>query len=88
MEQELGMQLPEEVRVVAVEETADTVYLVFLALRLGGCPGGRRALRSGARGGGRRLGRTKRGNNLRVRLGKAITVTATSRLHATSIQVG
>jgi hypothetical protein len=29
VEQELGTQLPEEVRVVAVEETADTLYLVL-----------------------------------------------------------
>jgi hypothetical protein len=29
VEQELGTRLPEEVRVVAVEETADTVYLVL-----------------------------------------------------------
>jgi len=28
-EQELGVRLPEEVRVVAVEETADTIYLVL-----------------------------------------------------------
>ena len=29
VEQELGTRLPEEVRVVAVEETTDTVYLVL-----------------------------------------------------------
>ena len=29
MEQELGVRLPEEVRVRAVEETADTIYLVL-----------------------------------------------------------
>ena len=29
VEQELGTRLPEEVRVVAVEETADTAYLVL-----------------------------------------------------------
>jgi hypothetical protein len=29
VEQELGSRLPEEVRVVAVEETADTIYLVL-----------------------------------------------------------
>jgi hypothetical protein len=29
VEQELGVTLPEEVRVVAVEESADTVYLVL-----------------------------------------------------------
>jgi len=28
-ERELGVRLPEEVRVVAVEETADTIYLVL-----------------------------------------------------------
>ena len=29
VEQELGARLPEEVRVVALEETADTIYLVL-----------------------------------------------------------
>jgi hypothetical protein len=29
VEQELGSRLPEEVRVVAVEETSDTIYLVL-----------------------------------------------------------
>jgi len=29
VEEDLGTRLPEEVRVVAVEETADTVYLVL-----------------------------------------------------------
>jgi hypothetical protein len=29
VEQDLGTRLPEEVRVVAVEETADTIYLVL-----------------------------------------------------------
>jgi hypothetical protein len=29
MERELGTQLPENLRVVAVEETADTIYLVL-----------------------------------------------------------
>jgi hypothetical protein len=29
VEEELGTQLPEEVRMVAVEETADTVYLML-----------------------------------------------------------
>jgi hypothetical protein len=29
VEEELGMRLPEDVRVVAVEETADTIYLVL-----------------------------------------------------------
>jgi hypothetical protein len=53
VEQELGTRLPEEVRVVAVEETADTIYLVLpSASSLGG---GRRSLRSGAGGGGRQL---------------------------------
>jgi hypothetical protein len=32
VEQELGARLPEEVRVVAVEETADTIYLVLTSL--------------------------------------------------------
>jgi hypothetical protein len=31
VEQELGTRLPEEVRVVAVEETQDTIYLVLPA---------------------------------------------------------
>jgi hypothetical protein len=31
LEQELGARLPEEVRVVAVEETQDTIYLVLPA---------------------------------------------------------
>ena len=54
IERELGTQLPEEVRVVAVEETADTIYLV-LPSASAGRRGGRRALRPGARDGGRRL---------------------------------
>ena len=29
MEEELGTRLPEEVRIVAVEKTADTIYLVL-----------------------------------------------------------
>ena len=29
VEQELGTRLPEEMRIVAVEETADTIYLVL-----------------------------------------------------------
>jgi hypothetical protein len=29
MEREIGTQLPEDLRVVAVEETADTIYLVL-----------------------------------------------------------
>ena len=33
VEQELGSQLPEEVRVVTVEETADTIYLVLPGTR-------------------------------------------------------
>jgi hypothetical protein len=52
VEEELGTRLPEEVRVVAVEETQDTIYLV---LPSASPLGGRRALRSGAGGGGRRL---------------------------------
>ena len=41
VEEKLGMRLPEEVRVVAVEETQDTIYLVLpSASPLGG--GGRR----------------------------------------------
>ena len=54
MEQELGTQLPEEVRVVTVEESADTVYLVFQHLDGRRC--GRRTFRSRARVGGWGLG--------------------------------
>ena len=35
-EQELGTQLPEEVRVVAVEESADTIYLVLPSTSMAG----------------------------------------------------
>ena len=37
VEQELGMRLPEGVRVLAMEETADTIYLVLPSI-----PDGRR----------------------------------------------
>jgi hypothetical protein len=41
VEQELGTRLPEDVRVVAVEETPDTIYLVLpSASPLGGDEGG------------------------------------------------
>lgn len=40
MEQELGVRLPEEVRVVAVEETADTIYLVLPRTSPAGGEGG------------------------------------------------
>ena len=36
VEQELGTRLPEEVRVVAVEETADTIYLVLPSTPMAG----------------------------------------------------
>jgi hypothetical protein len=36
MEQELGVQLPAEVRVQAVEETADTIYLVLPSVSTAG----------------------------------------------------
>ena len=36
VEQELGTQLPEEVRVVAVEESADTIYLVLPSTSMAG----------------------------------------------------
>jgi hypothetical protein len=36
MEQELGTRLPEDVRVVAVEESPDTVYLVLPPSQAGG----------------------------------------------------
>ena len=42
VEQELGSRLPEGVRVVAVEETADTIYLVLPSTPMAG--GGGRAL--------------------------------------------
>src|SRR5215212_8892181 len=40
VEQELGMRLPEEVRVQAVEETADTIYLVLPATPMASDEGG------------------------------------------------
>jgi hypothetical protein len=40
VEQELGSRLPEEVRVVAVEETADTIYLVLPSTPMAGGEGG------------------------------------------------
>jgi hypothetical protein len=39
VEQELGTRLPEEVRVVAVEETADTIYLVLPGTPMAGGEG-------------------------------------------------
>jgi len=39
VEQELGARLPEEVRVVTVEETADTIYLVLPATPMAGREG-------------------------------------------------
>jgi hypothetical protein len=40
VEQELGTRLPEDVRVVAVEETADTIYLVLPSTPMAGAEGG------------------------------------------------
>ncbi len=40
VEQELGTQLPEGVRVVAVEETPDTIYLVLPSTPMAGAEGG------------------------------------------------
>ena len=40
MEEELGTRLPEEVRVVAVEETQDTIYLVLPGTPMAGRQGG------------------------------------------------
>jgi len=40
VEQELGTRLPEEVRVVSVEETQDTIYLVLPATPMAGGEGG------------------------------------------------
>ena len=54
MEQELGTRLPEEVRVVAVEETAQTIYLVLPSTPMAGAEGGElsdRELESVAGGG-------------------------------------
>ena len=39
VEQELGTQLPEEVRVVALEESADTIYLVLPSTSMAGGEG-------------------------------------------------
>ena len=39
VEQELGTRLPEEVRVVVVEETADTIYLVLPSTSMAGAEG-------------------------------------------------
>jgi hypothetical protein len=39
VEQELGTQLPEGVRVVTVEETADTIYLVLPSTSMAGAEG-------------------------------------------------
>ena len=40
VEQELGTRLPEDVRVEAVEETADTIYLVLPGTSMAGGGGG------------------------------------------------
>jgi hypothetical protein len=40
VEQELGSRLPEEVRVVTVEETSDTIYLVLPSTSMAGAEGG------------------------------------------------
>jgi hypothetical protein len=40
VEQELGSRLPEEVRIVTVEETADTIYLVLPSTPMAGAEGG------------------------------------------------
>ena len=40
VEQELGTRLPEEVRVVSVEESSDTIYLVLPATPMAGREGG------------------------------------------------
>jgi hypothetical protein len=39
VEQELGARLPEEVRVVTVEETQDTIYLVLPSTPMAGAEG-------------------------------------------------
>ena len=39
VEEELGTRLPEDVRVVAVEETADTIYLVLPSASVAGAEG-------------------------------------------------
>ena len=40
VERELGSRLPEEVRMVTVEETADTIYLVLPGTPMAGAEGG------------------------------------------------
>jgi hypothetical protein len=40
VEQELGTRLPEGVRVVSVEETAETIYLVLPSTSTAGAEGG------------------------------------------------
>ena len=40
VEQELGTRLPEDVRVVTVEETAETIYLVLPSTPMEGAEGG------------------------------------------------
>jgi len=40
VEQELGTRLPEEVRVVSVEESAETIYLVLPSTPMAGREGG------------------------------------------------
>jgi Nitrile hydratase, alpha chain len=40
VEQELGTRLPEDVRVVTVEESADTIYLVLPSTPTAGADGG------------------------------------------------
>ena len=40
VEQELGTRLPEDVRVEAVEESADTIYLVLPSTRMAGAEDG------------------------------------------------
>ena len=40
VEQELGTRLPEEVRVVTVEESAETIYLVLPSTPMAGAEGG------------------------------------------------
>jgi hypothetical protein len=55
VEQELGTRLPEEVRVVTVEETQDTIYLVLPATPMASRESGEfsdRELESGAGGWG------------------------------------
>jgi Nitrile hydratase, alpha chain len=39
LEQELGARLPEEVRIVTVEESADTIYLVLPSTPMAGAEG-------------------------------------------------